>query len=149
MRIVEVIGFILLLLGLGLLGIFFRRWILVRRGGTIQVSMRLTTLISGRGWSMGLGRFVGDELRWYRILSLSWRPRRVIVRRGLSVIQRRQPDEEERKVLPEGWAVLQCVNRRNPVEISMARQTLAGFLSWMEASPPGAIPDPPFWSKAG
>jgi hypothetical protein len=118
--------------------LFLRRAAIVRRGGTIDVSLRLTTLVSGRGWSHGLARFAGDEFRWYRVFSFSPRPRRILSRRELVVHGRRAPDGVERLTLPGDWIVVRCVDHRSSVEIAMARTTLTGFLSWIEAAPPGA-----------
>jgi hypothetical protein len=129
------IGVLALLCGLALL--FVRREIITRRGGTIELSVRLSTLVAGRGWSPGIARFDGDELRWYRVFSLALRPRRVLTRDGLAVQSRRAPDPSERLVLPEHWVILRCVTQRAPVEIAMAETTLTGFLSWIEAAPPG------------
>jgi hypothetical protein len=132
------IGIVVLLLLAALAALFFRRAAITRGGGYIDVSLRLTTLVSGRGWSHGLARFAGDELRWYRVFSFSPRPRRVLRRRELAVKGRRQPDDVERLTMPADWVVVRCVDRRSSVEIAMARTTLTGFLSWIEAAPPGA-----------
>ncbi len=114
-----------------------RREIITRGGGTIELSLRLSTMVAGRGWSSGVARFAGDELRWYRVFSLALRPRRVLSRRSLAVQGRREPDAAERLVLPEHWVILRCRTRRAVVELAMAETTLTGFLSWMEAAPPG------------
>jgi hypothetical protein len=129
------VGVLVLLCGLALL--FVRREIITRRGGTIELSVRLSTMVPGRGWSPGIGRFDGDQLRWYRVFSLALRPRRILTRNGLAVQSRRAPDASERLVLPEHWVILRCVTRRTPVEIAMAEVALTGFLSWIEAAPPG------------
>jgi len=130
------IGVLIVLLALATL--FFRRAAITRGGGTIDVSLRLTTLVSGRGWAHGLARFAGDDLRWYRVFSFSPRPRRVLSRRDLAVQGRRQPDGVERLTMPEDWVVVRCADRRSSVEIAMAASTLTGFLSWVEAVPPGS-----------
>ena len=136
MRIFEGIG-IGVLIVLALLGLLFvRRWI-IARSGSIELSLRLTTVVEGRGWSSGLGRFVGDELRWYRMFSFAPRPRRTLYRLNLSV-QTRAPDGPERLVLPADWTVVRCSSQQAPVDIAMAQSTLAGFLSWIEAAPGGA-----------
>ena len=129
------IGVLALLCALALL--YFRRAAIARGGGTIDVSLRLTTLVSGRGWSHGLARFSGDDLRWYRVFSFSPRPRRVLSRRVLAVQSRRRPDGPERLALPADWVIVRCVSDRSAVEIAMAESTLTGFLSWIEAAPPG------------
>ncbi|MBN1171216.1 MAG: DUF2550 domain-containing protein [Micromonosporaceae bacterium] len=140
MRVLETVGFVALLLVLILVAFFARRRLIARNGGTIDLSVRLHTFVDGRGWAIGRGRFVGDELRWYRMFSLSWKPGRVLSRRDLAIALRRVPDERERMVLPANWTILRCANRKGTVEIAMALSTMAGFLSWVEASP-GTVPD--------
>lgn len=149
MRIVEGAGILLLALLLLFALLFLRRAVIVRGGGTIEFCIRLSTLVPGRGWAVGVGRFTGDELRWFRVLSLSVRPRRVLSRRTLTVEVRRTPDEQERLVLPADWSIVRCGSPQGAVEVAMAVTTLAGFMSWVEAVPPGAITDPPYRSKAG
>jgi hypothetical protein len=137
MQIVEWIGFGVLVVLIVLGALFLRRAAIAGGGGTIEASMRLSTLVPGRGWSAGLGRFAGDELRWYRVFSFSPRPCRVVSRRGLSIESRRRPDEVERLAIPADWIIVRCVGPATPVEIAMAATTLTGFLSWVEAAPPG------------
>lgn len=120
-------------------GFFIRRELIVRRGGTIELSIRLSTLVDGRGWAPGYARFSGDELRWYRMFSLALRPRRILPRKGMAVEARRLPEGNERLVLPDGWVVLRCMIPRGRIEIAMPQTTVTGFLSWIEAAPPGAV----------
>jgi hypothetical protein len=138
MQIIEwiAIGVLIVFCLLGLL--FLRREIIARGRGTIELSFRLTTIAPGRGWSPGVARFAGDELRWYRVFSFAFRPRRVLVRHGLAVQSRRTPEAAERLALPEDWVILLCTSHHAPVEIAMAESTIAGFLSWIEAAPPGS-----------
>jgi hypothetical protein len=119
-------------------GIFIRRELIARRG-SIEASIRLYTLVSGRGWAPGLARFAGSELRWYRLFSLAPWPRQVLQRERMAVQGRRLPEGPERLVLPEGWVILLCTAARGPVEIAMPESTVTGFLSWLEAAPPGAV----------
>jgi hypothetical protein len=139
MKIIEGIGIgvFIVLCSLGVL--FLRREIIARGRGTIELNLRLSTRMPGRGWSPGIARFAGDDLRWYRLFSLSVRPRRTLTRGALSVDGRRPPTPTERLVLPADWIILRCTSRRASVEIAMAETTLTGFLSWIEAAPPGAV----------
>lgn len=130
------VGVLILLAALALL--FIRRALVMRRGGTILVHVRVSTMLDGRGWSPGFARFVGDELRWYRMFSFALRPKRVLHRRGLAVHRRREPEGQERFVMPGDWVILLCTSHQAPVEIAMAKSTATGFLSWIEAAPPGA-----------
>ncbi|MFG3700014.1 DUF2550 domain-containing protein [Micromonospora sp. NPDC047620] len=138
MGIVEGIGIgVAVILG-ALLILFARRAVVTRSGGIIRLGVRTSTMLDGRGWSPGFGRFVGDELRWYRAFSLAIRPTRVLSRKGLAVERRRLPEGQERLSMPADWVILRCTSSHAPVEIAMARSTVTGFLSWLEAAPPGA-----------
>jgi hypothetical protein len=139
MKILEGIGIGVFVLLFVLALLFLRRGAIARSGGTIELSWRMNTVVSGRGWSPGIGRFVGDELRWYRIFSLSIRPRRTLTRRALAVEDRRTPDGPERLVLAPDWVIVRCTSHGAVIEIAMADSTLAGFLSWIEAVPPGTV----------
>jgi len=131
------IGVLIVAVGLALL--FVRRWMVARGAGSIELSWRLTTLVHGRGWSPGIGRFAGDELRWYRMFSYSVRPRRVLSRRRLVVEGHRAPEGPERLALPPDRVIVRCLSGTAPIEIAMAESTLTGFLSWIEAVPPGTV----------
>ena len=69
------------------------------------MNMRLSTYVTGRGWAPGLGRFTGDELRWYRMFSFGLRPRRVLARHGLVVEEPPPPGGRRALAMPEGWVV--------------------------------------------
>ncbi|GIF64226.1 hypothetical protein Ais01nite_22610 [Asanoa ishikariensis] len=136
MQIIEwiVIGLLLFLVTIVLL--IARRAVYARAGGTIRCDLRVSTMLVGRGWSPGFARFVGDELRWYRLFSIALRPKRVLTRSGLAVESRRLPEGQERLIMPADWIILRCVGHQAPVEIAMALSTVTGFSSWIEAGPP-------------
>lgn len=139
MEIVEGFGIgVVVILG-ALFILFVRRALVTRSGGIIRLSVRVTTMLDGRGWSPGFGRFADDELRWYRMFSFAIRPKRVLSRKGLAVERRRLPEGQERLSMPADWVILRCTSHHAPVEIAMARSTVTGFLSWLEAAPPGAV----------
>ena len=137
MLILEVLGIGIALVLLFLFGVFFRRRLLMARGGTIRLQVRVTTVVPGRGWSAGIGQFVGDELRFHRMFSFGIRPKRVLDRQGLAVERRRLPEGPERLSMPGHWVILRCTSQHAPIEIAMAESTVTGFLSWLEAAPPG------------
>lgn len=137
MRILEYGGICIVALLLLLFAIFFRARLLMLGGGTIRLQVRVTTMVPGRGWSAGIGQFVGDELRFHRMFSFAFRPKRVLNRRMLSVEQRRLPEGPERLSMPGHWAILRCwLGGETQLEIAMAESTVTGFLSWLEAGPP-------------
>jgi hypothetical protein len=121
------------------LGSLFVRRRVLARPGTVELYLRVSTLVIGRGWAPGFARLAGDQLRWYRVFSFAVRPRRVLSRRTLTVESRRPPSGSERLALPEDWVILRCTSHHAPVELAMAPSTLTGFLSWIEASPPGNL----------
>jgi len=137
MRVLEVIGICVVALLALLFVIFFRARLLMRGGGAIRLQARVTTLVTGRGWSGGIGQFVGDELRFHRMFSLAFRPKRVLRRASLVVEERRPPQGPERLTIPGHWVVLRLATRSGEQEIAMAESTVTGFLSWLEAAPPG------------
>ena len=143
MQILEVFGICVAALLVVLGAIFVRRRLLIIGGGTIRLQVRVTTMVLGRGWSSGIGQFVGDELRFHRMFSFAFRPKRVLNRRTLTVDRRRLPEGPERLTMPGHWVVLRCTTGDIGLEIAMAETTVTGFLSWLEAGPPGqpgAIP---------
>lgn len=129
--------------------LFLRREWFVRRGGTVEIYMRLGTMVEGRGWAPGFARFAGDELRWYRMFSFSLRPRRVFHRRDLTVAGRRTPSPAEQVLVPVEWIVIRLLRPSRAVhpdpmqpdekliEIAMSPTLVTGFLSWCESAPPG------------
>jgi hypothetical protein len=175
------IGALVVLTGVVLLVV--RRVVISRNA--VDMSVRLSSAIPGRGWAIGMARFVGPELRWYRMFSLSPRPRRVFSRPRLRVLSKRPPDGTEILAMPADNVIVRCVMRadrispsrgrlwprgsrsqsapagssglpeagsgfgatdrvdRDLVEIALAESTLTGFLSWLEAGPPGASSSSP------
>jgi hypothetical protein len=138
LELVEVVGLLLLAVAAFLLSLALRRRVLQRRGGTVELSLRLSTRHVHRGWVFGVGRFDGDRLEWYRVFSLAMRPRRTLSRRDLSVVARREPEGAERLSLLGGAVVMECRSSQGPVELAMEPSALTGFLAWLEATPPGA-----------
>ncbi len=138
MIVLEIVLAVPLLAVLLLVAVAVRRRWLQSAGGTVELSLRLKRLRHGRGWSMGVGFFDGDDLRWYRVFSLSPRPRRVLSRRELQVVARRPASDPERLALPDGAVVLSCAVKGRPVDLAMQPSTVTGFLAWLESRPPGA-----------
>lgn len=119
-------------------GVVGRRRVLERRGGTVELWLRVRPQARGGGWASGVGRFVGGELQWYRALSLAPRPHRTLRRAGLQVERRREPVDGERYSLPDGAVVLECRTADGDVHLGLQPSALTGFLAWLESRPPGA-----------
>lgn len=134
----DVVGALLvlaLIYGIALIG--RRRW-LSRDGGTFELSYRHQDDRPGRGWLLGLGRYSGDDLEWFRIFSLSPRPKRVWSRDHLGYAGRREPTGPEERSLYDGHVVVACTYAGTAVELAMSESALTGLQSWLEAGPPGA-----------
>jgi hypothetical protein len=131
-----------------LAALFLRREWFARRGGTVEIYLRLGRMVEGRGWAPGFARFVGDELRWYRMFSFSPWPRRTLYRRDLTVAGRRSPSPAEQVLVPAEWVVIRLLRPSQAahpdplpddrlVEIAMSPTVVTGFLSWCESAAPG------------
>ena len=133
----DIVGVILLLVLLYGIALIVRRRLLARHGGTFELSYRLHAERTGRGWLLGIGRYSGQSLEWFRIFSLSPRPKRVWARDHLSYSGRRSPQGAEELSLYGGHVVASCHYFDQPLEIAMSEASLTGFQSWLEAGPPG------------
>ena len=83
----------LALLALGLL--VLRRRVVTRSGGTFDCSLRLGDGSTARAGCSASGATRATRLEWYRVFSYSMRPRRVLSRRDLQVVDRRDPHGAE------------------------------------------------------
>lgn len=130
-------GVALLLVLLWGIGLIIRRRLLSRNGGTFELSYRARTSKPGRGWVLGLGRYSGDRLEWFRIFSLSPRPKAAWQREELTFDGRREPLGDEQASLYPDHVVIRCRTDDGEVELAMSPASLTGFQSWLEARPPG------------
>jgi hypothetical protein len=132
---------ILLLLACLCLGYLAFRRVRLMRGGGVDVCLRRRPARLSRdgtaGWHFGVGRYRGDELAWFRLTSLRPGPTVVVDRNELEIVDRRTPVNPEAYVIPQGASVLHCRLNGVELELAMAPGVLTGFLSWVEASPPG------------
>ena len=128
---------LLLLVGYGA-GLMVRRRFLARNGGTFELSHRIRGGEPGHGWALGMGRYSGDRLEWFRVFSLAPRPRAVWDRRRLSYDGRREPLGVEQASLYPDHVVIRCQGAGGElVELAMSEASLTGFQAWLEAQPPG------------
>ena len=127
---------LLLVLVYGIALVVRRRWI-SRHGGTFEFSVRVRSARAGRGWVLGVGRYSGGDLEWFRIFSLNPRPKLRFERSGLEYTGRRDPLGVESYSLYSGHIVVTCRTPTGPLEVAMSPEALTGFLAWLEAAPPG------------
>jgi hypothetical protein len=146
MRLLEAFGVVVLAALLLLVGLYLRRLLITSGAGSIELSVRVSNRLPGRGWALGVGRFSGERLKWFRIFSFGMRPRCVFARSGLAVMHRRLPTESESLALLTDSVVLECTLGDQPVQLAMTEAALTGFLSWLEAAPPG-VTLPPYAAR--
>jgi Protein of unknown function (DUF2550) len=129
-------------------GIATRRFVLERRGATVECGLRRP----GRPWRLGLAAYQLDEFCWYRIFGLSMRPKQTFPRRDLAVVAHRAPTEQEVTILGPGRVVAECQLSGSAagtadagtdagtgtVDLALAESALTGLLAWLEAAPPGS-----------
>jgi hypothetical protein len=129
---------LLILLVLIAAGIASRRFVLERRGATIECGLRRP----GGPWRLGLASYQLDEFCWYRIFGLSPGPEHTFPRRDLTVVSRRPPTQAEESALGPGRIVVECrLGAAGRLELALAESVLTGLLAWLEAAP--RFPPPP------
>jgi hypothetical protein len=136
-RALDVFAALVVVVLIGLVVLALRRRLLTRSGGTFDCSLRLRPGGYGKGWALGLGRYAGDSLEWYRVFSYAARPREVLTRRDLVILERRPPLGPEAFSLLAGAVVVKCRHDETFVEFAMSPEALTGFLAWLESAPPG------------
>jgi hypothetical protein len=139
MGISEIVGLALLFGCAVLAWLAVRRLRLIRIGG-VDVTLRRVRASapeSTRGWNLGVGRYRGDEFVWYRVISLGAGANVALNRLHLEITDRRRPWSTEENVVPADSTVLRCRDGELTVELAMTPDALTGFLSWLEATPPG------------
>lgn len=135
---IDTAGVVLLLaLGYGA-GLIVRRRLLSRHGGTFEMSHRIRRGRTGRGWVLGLGRYSGERLEWFRIFTLSRRPKAAWDRTELAYRTHRDPEGDELTSLFPDHLIIVCDSPEGEVELAMSASSLTGFQAWLEAQPPGA-----------
>jgi hypothetical protein len=134
---IDAAGVLLLLALLYGLALVVRRRVISRHGGTFELSCRVNPHGDGRGWVLGLGRYSGERLEWFRVFSIDPRPKRSWARDTMSYDGRREALGAEQMSLYPDHLVIHCQTREGEVELAMSTASLTGFQSWLEARPPG------------
>lgn len=114
-----------------------RRRTLQRRGGTFDCSLRTRRAAFGKGWMLGIARYTGESVEWYRVFSFSPRPKRRLARDSMAILRRRRPEGAETYALLPGAVIVECLDDGDGLELAMSDASLTGFLSWLEAGPSG------------
>jgi Protein of unknown function (DUF2550) len=104
---------------------------MLRSVGSIPLATR-----RGNRWLYGVGRYDGDELRFYRAIGIGTRPSRVLHRSELAVLAQRPPTAPEYSSLPRSAVIVECRDSDGEVSLALADGAYEGFVSWLEASSP-------------
>ena len=122
------------------ISLVLRRRLLSRHGGTFELSHRMGEVDAGASgsWVLGLGRYTGDDLEWFRVFTLSPRPKRTWRRSQLAFDEVRDPAPSERDVLYPDHLVVSCGSPQGVVDLAMSRASLTGFQAWLESRTPGS-----------
>ena len=139
----EIVGIVLLVGAVSFLTALFvrRRW-LSTRGGVVDCGLRKDNDRRGSAWTMGIARYEGEVFEWYRVFSVSFRPKVVFPRASTHITGRRQIDDLEALALFDDHDIISVtsVNAKGQpgaYELSMTPASVTGLMSWLEASPPG------------
>jgi hypothetical protein len=123
------IAFGLLIFALCLSGV--RRFNLRRALGTVDASI----CMAGNSWQMGVCRYQDNDLEWFKLLSLSVRPKYTFRRSSLELLGRRQPTEAERVKVQPGAVIVELRYEGQEVLLAMKFDAYTGLSSWLEAGP--------------
>jgi hypothetical protein len=118
---------------LAVLALSYRLWKL-RQGGTAAI-LRDIPAVGGHGWRHGVIRYRGGEAGFYRLSSLRLWPDRRLSRRGLDIVSRRAPRDDEFDIMTAETAILELRDTGRGYEIALDRGALTAFLSWLESRP--------------
>ena len=135
--VIDASGVLLLLVAFYGLALVVRRRLIARHGGTFELSHRVRPARDGRGWVLGMGRYSGETLEWFRVFSLSPGPKRTWARAALSYDGSRTALGAEQMSLYPDHLVIHCSTPAGDIDLAMSLASLTGFQSWLEASPPG------------
>lgn len=105
---------------------------MVASAGGLPVALKR----AGERWANGVGRYAGDELIWYRTLSLSPTAAMRLPRGQLRVTATRAWDANRDMALRPNLAIVECRLDGTEVSLGFPDNGVTGFLSWLEASAP-------------
>jgi hypothetical protein len=138
----DVVLIVLVLWALLVLAFLVRRGFIRRGAASLECSLN-----TGGGWRIGLARYTGDDLQWFRLFSLMPQPKLSVSRPGIRIIGRRQPRRLEVVTVTAGAIIFECDivgpdSSSRTVELAMSPSGANGFLAWVESAPPGTHTHP-------
>jgi hypothetical protein len=132
---VHILDVVLLILAVvvvvAMIGILARQRQMLRTTGAVPMALQ-----RGQRWLYGIGRYDGEELRFYRAIGVGTKPTRILRRGGVEVTGRRAPTEAERGLLPDTAVILLCRTDDQDFALAIGDTAFTGFVSWLESSAP-------------
>jgi hypothetical protein len=118
---------------------FVRRRVLSAHGGVFDCGMRVWKADQPCGWSVGMARYQGEMLTWYRAFSFMPTPAASIPREDIKVAGHRAADDVEAVTLFMDHVIVALAQHGGQPrrDLSMTQDSLIALLSWLEAAPPG------------
>ncbi len=118
---------------------------LTRQGGSFECSVLLNADDPSHAWVLGVARYAGEDLEWFRYYAASVRPWFQLNRQRCDVVEVRGPDEDEAATLFPGHRIVEVqytttTDESERWQLAVSPETLTGLLAWLEASPPGQSP---------
>jgi hypothetical protein len=123
------IAFGLLIFALCLVGV--RRFNLRRALGTVDASI----CAAGKSWQLGVCRYQDNDLEWFRLASLSLRPKHKFKRSSLELLGRRKPTEAEAVKVQPDVVIVELRYEGHDLRLAMKFDAYTGLSSWLEAGP--------------
>lgn len=116
-----------------------RRW-LTGQGGLFDCAYRVRDDAPGVGWVLGMARYRGEALEWFRAFSISVKPKVVLQRAGTAYVHQRSPEGIEAIALFEESRVVTLRDRMTGKvhSLSMGPDSVMALMSWLESAPPGS-----------
>lgn len=118
-----------------LTALFLRRRWLSTNGGVFDCGMRQLSK-GANNWVMGIALYQNDALEWYRVFSLSFKPKVTFTRANTTFESHRPLDVIETMSLFDDHLCVQVNQNGSVFELSMTYASMTGLMSWLEAAPP-------------
>jgi hypothetical protein len=127
----------LIVLGAAVLAVLIFAAILARQRYMLRLPGAVPFAVQrGHRWLYGIGRYQGNELRWFRATGVGTKPSRVLRQGQVEVLGRRERLPEEKGSLPAKSVIVQCRSGGETFSIAFGESAFTGFVSWLESSAP-------------
>jgi len=142
----ETIGWVFLcLLAVSVVVLLVRRSVIISHGGVFDCGLRRWKDDNPQGWALGMARYSGNQFKWYRMFALIPRHSLQLSRSEIVLGEIRRMDALESLQLFDDQLVVELkpAGSQPRRDLSMSRQSLVGFTSWLEAAPVGYLYEAP------